>query len=199
MSRDTPPAAVAGAVARGRRAPDDATLERVRDRLRELRDLEREQKDREHALRETGKKLNELRHRTLPELFSEVGIDRLGLVAEGNLPAYDASEAPFYHANIASDWEPARREAAFRWLDDNGHGDLIKTVITVQLGRDEHIRARELRDLLTARGYTFTDEKAVPWNTLTAFVREQDQAGNTLPLEVLGATIGRVVKLKERK
>jgi hypothetical protein len=39
----------------------------------------------------------------------------------------------------------------------------------------------------------------VHWKTLTAFVKEQVRQGSPLPLETLGATVGKVVKIKERK
>jgi hypothetical protein len=39
----------------------------------------------------------------------------------------------------------------------------------------------------------------IPWNTLTAFVKEQCELGAALELDTIGATVGRVVKIKPRK
>ena len=179
--------------------PDDK-LEALRDMARRLRDKEKEITDLDERLRATKAEAAEIRTKKLVDLMAEVGVDKVGLPAEGNYPACDAELRPYYHAVISADWEPERRQAAFAWLDSAGHGDLIKTAITVLLPRDDRAMALSIQHYLEQCGVQHTVQLDVPWNTLTAFVREQvEKYHRTPPLETLGATVGQVVKLKARK
>jgi hypothetical protein len=151
----------------------------------------------EQSLETAKKQRLEIVHRTLPAYLDSIGIDRLGIGgAEVDLVVEN-----YYHANIPED----KREEAFSWLEDNEHGDLIKTVLTVQFHRGEMEIAtevaRRIKAFIEAKGVPdrpIDVKKGVAWNTLTAFVKEQIEEGMVLPLEILGATIGRIVKLKPR-
>lgn len=198
-----PSAALAAAMkADAAEGPTEASLEVVRRHIREVRDNARQIADLETRLKELGEAQVKLTQRTLPDLFNEVGIDQLGIPAEGNLPAYDAKLTPFYHANIAADWPEEKQAAAFDYLAAKGTGgeDLIRTVITVSLGKGEHKTAQKVIAGLKKSGIAYTVKQAVPWNTLTAWVKEQIEKHQTTPkLDLIGATVGDVVKLKERK
>jgi len=148
----------------------------------------------EEKLKEEKKKLNKLIHEDMPSLFMSTGVDRVGM------GKYDLVMQNYYHANIAADWPEDRREAAFQWLEDNKHGDIIRLVVSVSFGRDEYQKAQECVDTLRADGFRPTIQKNVPWTTLTAWLKEQVEKYNRLPpIDLLGATVGKVVKLMERK
>lgn len=146
------------------------------------------------ALKEERKVITQ---RTLPTFLDSIGMDRVGLPAQG----VDIVVENYYHANIP----PEHEAAAFNWLDENGHGDLIKLTLTVALAKGDYETGKKLLErieayLLAAKvKATVSSKLGVPWNTLTAFVKEQTTAGVALPLELLGATIGRIVKIKTRK
>jgi hypothetical protein len=54
--------------------------------------------------------------------------------------------------------------------------------------------------VLEKAGFEFENKRAMPWNTLTSFVKEQVEVKQKTPnLEVIGATVGKIVKLKPRK
>ena len=195
-----PSPALAAAMRQAATQTPDDKLEALRDMARRLRDKEKEITDLDERLRATKAEAAEIRTKKLVDLMAEVGVDKVGLPAEGNYPACDAELRPYYHAVISADWEPERRQAAFAWLDSAGHGDLIKTAITVLLPRDDRAMALSIQHYLEQCGVQHTVLLDVPWNTLTAFVREQvEKYHRTPPLETLGATVGQVVKLKARK
>lgn len=196
-----PPAALAAKMKHdGAKGPSEDVLSNIRERLREARDLQREKADLEGRLKEVNIKSFKLEHETLVDMFSEAGIDKLGLPAEGNLPAYDTDLKPYYKAAILTDWEPERKAAAFKYLDDIGSGDLIKSVYIVALPRGNRGIALKVEKALSKLKVNFTSELSVPWNTLTAWVKESIEKRQTTPnLDVLGATVGKVVNLKERK
>lgn len=195
-----PPAALAAKIQRDKVVPSDDSLERVRTILRQARDLDREIADLEARTKEAKAIVLDLKQKKLPDIYDEVGIDNLGLPGEGNLPAYDCRLEPYYHANISSDWESEKRVNAFNYLEKVKAGDLIKSVYIVVVPRGKRKTAIAVQKALEKLGVEFSTDLSVPWNTLTAWVKEQVEKKNTTPdLEVLGATVGRVVKLKERK
>ena len=165
-----------------------------------LRDAEREKSDIEDRLSEKNKQIQELRFKTLPDLMHEAGVDRLGLPAQGNLPPCDAKLSPYYHANIAADWPPEKRQAAFDWLEQNGHGDLLKVTVSVSFSKSQMDEARALEGQLVDMGHAPLVIPSVPWSTLTAWLREQvEKYHSQPPLETIGGTVGSVVKLTPRK
>lgn len=169
---------------------------------REMVQLEQNIEDYENAITQAKARKNEIAHRLLPELFDAANTDRVGL-PDSNA---DLVLRPWYHANIAADWEPERKEKAFGWLEENGHGDIVRVGVVVEYSRGELDKARLLEKHI-ADFFTRSNEPPkkiqmnmhVPWNTLTAFVREQTESGNVVDLEVLGAQVGRVAKIEKRK
>ena len=81
-------------------------------------------------------------------------------------------------------------------MRDNGHEDLIKNTITCDFGRGEDGNAKVLKETLTGSGVSYTDKTAVHPQTLKAFVREQVESGQNLPLDLLGVYIGQKSVIK---
>ena len=192
--------------------PPPDKLEAVRDALRRDRDLRAEIADMTESLKQKAADLLALEHAELPDMFAQLGLTTLGLEAQGNRPAVNFRLAPYYKANIATDWPAERREAAFTWIaardpDTDGPGpkggdnpDIIKTVITLTFGRDERERAQKWEQYIRECGVTPAVKLDVPWNTLTAFVRELVEERKIMPpLDLLGAQVGRIVTIKPEK
>lgn len=193
-------AAAATADARAKPPPTADALERVRDHVRRARDTAMEIADKTAALNELKQRQYELLSKKLPDMFRELGISSLGLEAEGNNPAYSAVAAPYYRANISADWDDERRAKAFKWLRDNDLGDLIKAEYSVEFGMKTEKQQRALVAALKKLGLDYHVGESVPWNTLTAVVRDMVEREQKMPpLETLGATVGTVVTVKEVK
>lgn len=175
-------------------------IERVRDKVRALRDLELREISITEQLTDIHLQKQTLIQKDLPDLFNEAGVDSITIQAEGNQPSYTADLKPFYTANIAASWPQDKREAAFQWLQDNGHQDLIKTEIVITLGRGEADTAAKVQAALKALDVPFTSSLSVHFQTLSAFVKEQiTKYHKTIPLEILGAQVGENVKIKLQK
>ena len=176
-------------------------LEAIRNELRNVRDLRLKLVDLQQQVSETNQAIYEKERVTLPDMFIDAGVDTVGLPAQGNSPAYDAKLEPYYKANILSSWEPDRKQAAFDWLIKHGAGDLIKSTITIRLplGSDK-LRKRIVSALSKFKGIDISHEMSVPWNTLTAYVKECfTKARRVPPLDLIGAEVGSIVKMNERK
>jgi hypothetical protein len=170
-------------------------MDRLRSAAARLRETIKEVKDAEECLEEAKKRLNELRERTLPDLFAEAGTDSIGLLANGNMPACDIKLKTRYHAVIPKE----NPQPAFEWLEGHGYGDLIKSVFTVRFDRQAHAAAYSFRLLLDREGISFEEKREVHHMTLTAFIKEQtEQHGTIIPLDTLGAYIGLEAIMKER-
>jgi hypothetical protein len=178
----------------------ETVLNSIRERMRETRDREQRIRDLKSVLAEEAKAVNDMKLTILPEMFARAGIDNLGLPAEGNNPPYDFKLRQFTHASIGADWDDERREEAFKVLTANGGADLIKTEIVINIPRELRALAKKVLSALKPfKGIEVETNLSVPWNTLTAFVKEATQKrGLILPLEKLGATQGMMVEWKER-
>lgn len=175
-------------------------LDAVRNKAREARDVELLIEQLEEQIKSAKTARDNLIYKELPDLLDAANIDKIGLPEEAGLPAYDINLKPFYRANIAASWPHDKRQAAFNWLTEHGHGDLIKTEITVGFARGAHNEALSFAQDTKERGLEPEMKEAVHTGTLSAWLRETVEKGQELPpLEVLGASVGRVATLKERK
>lgn len=180
--------------------PTEDQLEAIRGDMRRARELELRSQELQQQLAEVQDELQTLLTATLPGKFEEVGIDKLGLLAEGNLPAYDATLKPYYRASIPAAWPPERQQKAFGYLETHDAGDLIRNTFTVELGRGTTRQQERLRKALAKTGVAYNERRAVNHNTLTAWVKEQIEKHATMPdLETLGAQVGKIINLKPRK
>jgi hypothetical protein len=175
------------------------TRERVTEVMCELRDLRMEQRSLEERLNALRKRAEVIEREQLPALFNQERVDSLGLPASGNLPAMDFKLEPYFKANIAASWEPERREAAFKYLERRGAGDLIKSEIVITLPRGSEGLRRQIIAGLRKLKVEFVADLSVPWTTLSAWVRESFRDGENVDLEVIGGDVGEVVKIRERR
>ena len=193
------PAHLAAAIAeRGDVAPPPDKLDRVRAMVVRHRDLTALLSDLKARAEEVQAALTRLETRELVDLFNEAGVPGFSLEAEGNLPPVTLNKQPFYSAKI-----PEAREAeAFTWLETEGHGDLIKSTITLSFGMGERKLAKKLEDWLTKQKLAYASKVSVHPGTLLAFVKRQFKEGKELPMDVLGVYVGEIVKIapmKEKK
>ena len=80
----------------------------------------------------------------------------------------------------------ARKEAAHHWLEENGHGGMIKREITVAFNREQEDAANDLRSDLKKKYPGVKTKKAVHAGTLKAWAAKQLEKGANLPMELLG-------------
>jgi soluble cytochrome b562 len=174
-------------------------LKALRDAVAEVRELEKVKADLEERLKATNIELQDFYFKKLVTLLDEAGVTEIILTAEGNMPEVKATAKPFYRANISSDWPDDKRRAAFDWLDQNGHGDLIKTEVNVVFNREQRSDALKFAEEQRQTGKTVIPKENIPWATLTAWLKEMvEKKGIMPPLETIGGTVGRVVALKPK-
>ena len=129
-----------------------------------------------------------LSENVLPNLFAEVGLSELKLADGRHLKVTN-----YYGASVKAE----KKRAAYAWLRDNGFGDLIKNQVSCSFGKDEDHKANGLVSKLTELGYDSDTREWVEPSTLRAFIREQHEAGNKLPMDLLGAYVGQKTTIKD--
>ena len=102
---------------------------------------------------------------------------------------------PIYGASIPKD----KQEGAFKWLRDNGLGDLIKNQIIVAFGRNEDNKAMAYATLAQGQGYEPIQKLKVEPMTLKALVRERLESGKEMPTELFNVLAGNQTKKTRSK
>lgn len=142
----------------------------------------------EEALKEAQAKLKDLAEVKIPALMDEVGLKDFK-TASGLKVKLDEK----MHASIPKE----KAISAFSWLEEHEHGDLIKRKFIIEFGRDEEEEAKVFKDKIEALNLPLDveEKKEVHHTTLSAFVKEQLEAGVDIPLDLFGAFWRRKAKI----
>ena len=178
--------------------PTGDALRRVTAACAELVELGKSIEALELKLKELKTKRYDMEMRALPELMDAAGTDIIGVPGEG----VDVVVKPYYKAVLPKETAPQ----AAAWFDEHGHGDILATFVSVEFAKGEREHAIALTGMIREffRGRNIQQhepviETSVHWRTLTSFVKEQVERGEVLPLDILGATVGRKAEVKKRK
>ena len=173
-------------------APDTA-LKRVSTLADAALQVEELVKELESRVKEEKERLRTLTERELPEAMAAAGMEKFttleGAVVEVKRQVY---------ASITEE----NREKAHAWLRSNNHGDLIKNVLTISFGAGEDDDAKGARSLIEASGLSYggmEQREGVHPTTLRVFIREQVEGGKPLPLDLFGAHLANVAKIKRKE
>ncbi len=178
-------------------APKGDKLDQLKAGVAKLRDLEFEKAALEQRTSELGESIRTMKEKTLVDLFDEAGTSIVGVEADGNLPPFTCKLDDYYHANIPVE----TKDKAFEYLRKIKQEDLIKTEFKIAFGLKESKQSERFRRSLEKASIQFSETHGVPWNTLTSWFKVQHQK-KPLPvkaMELLGAKVGRVVKVVTQK
>jgi len=170
--------------------PVDLTV--IRHKAVELRDAYLEKAELEARVQKVSSKISYIERKDLPDLFSIAKISSVSVEADGNHPAFVAERGTVYGAKIPDE----KRMEAFQWFEQAGHGDLVKSVIQIVFGMQEHEERLRVMELLSDNGIEFWNNETVHHQTLRAFVKREITAGRVIPQDLLGVFIFDEVKIK---
>ena len=156
------------------------------DQVIKLRDLEDQIKITEESLKQLKQQAETLSGEVIPTMMTEMNISTMKL-ADGSA----IEVKPVYGASIPVE----KKEEAFKWLRDNGLGDLIKNEVTVSFGRNEDNKAVEYAVLAQGQGYQPTQKLKVEPMTLKALVRERVEKGLDMPSDLFNVFAGNRTKI----
>ena len=170
----------------------EVNLTTIREKAKELRDHYLEKAYLEEQLKALGAKIQHVERHELIDMFDAAGISSVTVDSSGNLPAFVAERTTLYGAKIPDE----RRMEAFAWFEQQGHGDLIKSVITIQFGMQEHEERLRAMKILNDNHIEYYTNESVHHMTLKAFVKHEVQRGHVIPMDLLGAYVFDEVKIK---
>ena len=137
-----------------------------------LQNLEDQMLNMEKDLKKLKEEADKIGSEIIPNLLAEQGLSSLKL-ADGS--SIDIRKS--YNCTIKKD----QVESAFKWLRNNGLGDLIKNEVAVQFGKGEDNKAEQLLGLAVREGYEPSQKQKVEPMTLKALFRERIEAGLDMP------------------
>ena len=169
---------------------DDSNLKGVAKLAQQITDQQSLVKNLEEKVREAKKELYKMSDHELPQMLMEMGVSSFKL--------QDGSEVEIkktYGASIPVD----KREEAFEWLRQNGHGDMVKNIVSVNFGMGEDQKAAEFLSKVSEQGLSPEQAESVHSSTLRAWIKDQTEKGEPFPMELFGAHIGQRALIKEAK
>ena len=167
----------------------DNSLKEMSDLCAEQVSLQEEVKQLEEQLKAKKQAVNKLSLEIIPAKMSELGLESLTLKDGSSVEVKQLVQAAI---------PVPRREEAFKWLRDRGHGDLIKNEIYTSFGMSEDSIANEFIDKVKSLGYQPIQKLSVHPMTLKAFVREQINEGSELPMDTFGVFVGAETKISKK-
>ena len=165
-------------------------IQSLADQVERLENLNQEVKKDEEDLKQKKKNLEHISGEVIPTMMAEMGLAHLKLMDGSSVDV-----KPHYSANITI----ANKDAAFKWLRDNGLGDIIKNEISVSFGRNEDNKAADYAVLAQERGFQPTQKLKVEPMTLKALVRERIEAGKEMPTEIFNVFVGNKTTIKRKQ
>jgi hypothetical protein len=179
--------------------PTQEKMARLYERAEELARLELDIAKDEEALQRKKDDRTTLRQKTLPEMFDEIGTDRLGVPGF----AADVVLTSRVHASIAADWDEEKRARGFAEIERLNSEAMIKVTVEVQFDKKEFELAARLvehiRGLNWLGGHTVSVRKGVAWNTLTKWVGEMIDKRVPLDLQAVGGSLTRECNIVWRR
>tara|TARA_R100001224_G_C3998201_1_gene141630 strand:- start:338 stop:880 length:543 start_codon:yes stop_codon:yes gene_type:complete len=132
----------------------------------------------------------ELSQDHIPSAMQQAGISMLKLNDGSTVQV-----KPHYSARITQ----SRKNEAFEWLRQNGAGDLIKNIVSVNFGRTEDETAKKVFEKFQEDGYNVVQNEKVEPMTLKAFVREQVEKGQNVPTDLFSVYIANETTIKTKE
>lgn len=169
---------------------DDSNLKGVAELAKQIAVQEQTVASKQEELNKAKKELLRLTDEELPSVLTEMGLSGLKLD--------DGSEVTIkkiFGASIPND----QKEEAHQWLRNNGFGDMVKNIVSVNFGMGEDEQAHAMTKQLQDAGLDPEQVERVHSSTLRAWVKEQTEKGNEFPMELFGAFIAQRAIIKGAK
>ena len=170
-------------------APGDNVLAMLSGLANAQQEKELEIAQLEEALTKAKAELRDISEHRLPELMEEVGMESFTTKDGLKITVRDVIRAGI----------PAKNpQPAFNWLEENGHGRLVKREFKIDFGKDEEAWANKFQSDLQKRKKPLrcNIKKSVHPQTLQAFIRERLEAGEDIPLDIFGAIRQKFTKVE---
>ena len=145
----------------------------------------------EEQVKNKKEEIDEISSRIIPELLAEQGLSAIKLADGSNV-----SVKKEFRCTLPKD--ETKREQAYKWLRDQGLGDIIKNNIFVTFGKGEDDKAKQLLNLAAENGFDPQQKSDAAWNTLTALFQERVESGLDMPSDIFNSWIKDKTKITRK-
>jgi len=156
-----------------------------------LLDLEEQIKRSEEHSKNLKTMYDKISSEVIPNILAEQGLASLKL-ADGTVLEVNKK----YSCTLPKD--PQKKEAAYKWLREQGLGDIIKNEVAVTFGRGEDNKAEQLLSLAASKGFEPQQKSKVEPMTLKALYRERVEAGLDMPPDLFHLFVKDETKLSRK-
>jgi len=167
----------------------------VRRKAVELREQYLKLADLIQRANQVKSRITKIERDELLQMVNDAKVSGVDVDPVGNHPAFRVERSTVYTAKIPDD----KREEAFEWFESQGHGDLIKSIINIVFGMQEHEERLRVMKILKAAGIQYYTNESIHHQTLRAFVKREIKANHILPRELLGVYVFDEVKILDNK
>ena len=168
---------------------DDLSLKALAQKCNKLEAIQTEIDQQDKHIKSLKEKQRKLSEEEIPTFLQEKGLTSIRL--------NNGTEV-----SVSEDIKPgvlvANRSFCYQWLRDNGFGDLIKNIVSVNFGMGEDKDALQLKKQIEKLGLVCAEKEDVHYQTLKAFVGEQHRKGANLPDE-FGVHVANKTKIVQKK
>ena len=168
--------------------PDNEQMKELGTQVQNLIDLRDRIEKGEQLLKELKKQELTLSGETIPSIMDELGFSQIK-TPDGR----EVSYRPFYSGKI----RPEAEDKAFEWIEENGHGGVIKGQMILDYRRPQRDDVLDLMRSLRENGWETTIKLGVHHSTLRALFRELvEDEGVQPPPDLFDLFIGRKTTIK---
>ncbi len=139
----------------------------------------------EAELEAAQRRVRDIEEGSIPELMDILGMERFRTSS-----GFEIEVVRQVHASIANE----RKPVAFRWLEEHGHGGMIKRSVVVSFDRDQEEAARRLQEELRRTYPGVKEERNVHPSTLRSWVSHRLEDGEEVP-EAISVHVVKVAKI----
>lgn len=179
---------------------EDSKIKVTEEDLKELSKLANKQLVLEMKIDELEKELESYKKQLklvaeglIPEAMQKIGMSSFALTNGAEITVKS-----FYSGKI----DDENRYAATKWLNENGHGAILKKELVLDFGKKEGIDwqplVKKVKELVREKeeiDINATVKEGVHHATLNAFIKEQVQGGKEFPLDIFKAYVGTRAKI----
>ena len=170
---------------------DNVEVSTIAQECVKLKDKEDEIASLEEQLKTKKLEADDISSRVIPELLAEQGLSELKL-SDGSKVAVKKE----FRCTLPKDEE--KRAQCYKWLRDQGLGDIIKNNVFVTFGKGEDNKAEQLLNLAAENGFQPQQKSDVAWNTLSALYQERVEAGLDMPSDSFSLWIKDKTKISRK-
>ena len=170
---------------------DNVEVTTIAQECVKLKSKEDEIAELEEQLKNKKAEAEDISSRVIPELLAEQGLSEIKL-ADGS----KVSVKKEFRCTLPKDI--SKRELAYKWLREQGLGDIIKNNVFVTFGKGEDDKAQQLLNLAAENGFEPEQKSDVAWATLTALFRERIESGLDMPSDVFSTWIKDKTKITRK-